>query len=104
MTRTRRPARTGTIAGATAGPVLDGECEREREEQIRRGRSLGLLLPVLPRHRVFLFAPADGGRRFADLFRRTWRRLPLGVRRRILRHWRHPHPLFVPLPSRRPRI
>lgn len=44
--------------------------------------------PLLPRHGVNLFAPNGGGERFARLFRETWRRLPLFVRRRLLKHWR----------------
>jgi hypothetical protein len=45
---------------------------------------------LLPRHGVMLFAPNDGGERFTRLFRETWGRIPLGVRRRILAYWREP--------------
>ena len=49
--------------------------------------------PLLPRHRVYLFAPVpsteDEGKRFARLFIETWKRIPLGPRRAILRHWRN---------------
>lgn len=43
---------------------------------------------VVPRQPVYLSAPREGGERFARLFTETWRRLPLGVRRRILGYWR----------------
>ena len=46
--------------------------------------------PLLPRHGVKLHAPDGGGARFAQLFRETWRRLPLYARRRILALWREP--------------
>ena len=48
--------------------------------------------PLLPRHRVYLFAPypstKEEGKRFARLFIETWKQIPLGPRRAILRHWR----------------
>jgi hypothetical protein len=44
---------------------------------------------LLPRHEVYLFSDEDGDpTRFARQFRAAWRRLPLWVRRDLLRHWR----------------
>jgi hypothetical protein len=45
-------------------------------------------LPILPRHHVYLRAVDGDGPRFRSLFLETWRRISLGDRRRILRHWR----------------
>ena len=45
---------------------------------------------LAPRQPVYLFAPHGDGVRFARLWGETWRRLPLGVRRALLRHWRSP--------------
>jgi hypothetical protein len=45
-------------------------------------------LPILPRHHVYLRAVDGNGPRFRHLFLETWRRIVLGDRRRILRHWR----------------
>jgi hypothetical protein len=52
---------------------------------LERGRELLLL----PRHKVRLLytVPADG-QRFARLFREVWKRMPLGARRAILKHWK----------------
>ena len=47
--------------------------------------------PLLPRHRVYLFANHQSeaaAKRFAHLFVETWKQIPLGPRRAILRHWR----------------
>jgi hypothetical protein len=45
--------------------------------------------PLLPWHRIRLFAPTDReqAKRFADQFRETWR-LPLRARSSLLKHWR----------------
>jgi len=60
--------------------------------------------PLLPRHRVYLFAPHKSdapGKRFARLFVETWKQIPLGPRRAILRHWRNggvaPFSVGIPL-------
>jgi hypothetical protein len=46
-------------------------------------------IPILPKAGLFLESGWEGdGRRFARLFAQTWRRLPLGVRRALRRHWR----------------
>jgi hypothetical protein len=54
-------------------------------------------LPLLPRHRSVLVY--DGkhadGERFGRLFRQTWARLPLKIRRRLLKHWRSVTPKIV---------
>jgi hypothetical protein len=44
--------------------------------------------PLLPRHRVFLYAPHGGGELFAKRFAEVWTRIPLKDRRNFLRHWR----------------
>jgi hypothetical protein len=57
-------------------------------------------IPLLPRPGITLFATDGEGERFADLFRQTWRRLPLFVRRRSLKHWRggiYPYQMVSPL-------
>ncbi len=48
----------------------------------------GHYYPLLPRHRVFLYAPARGGKRFAKRFVDVWKKIPLRDRRTLLRHWR----------------
>jgi hypothetical protein len=48
----------------------------------------GHYYPLLPRHRVFLYAPARGGDLFAKRFLDVWRRIPLLDRRTLLRHWK----------------
>lgn len=58
------------------------------EDHLRRSIQLGRCLPLLPRHEVYLWLPEGGGQRFAALFRTTWQRLPLGVRRCVLKHWK----------------
>ena len=45
-------------------------------------------MPLLPRHKVYLFRVDGDGRRFVDNFRRTWSAIPLGDRRKLLRNWR----------------
>jgi hypothetical protein len=47
----------------------------------------GILLPILRRQRVYLFAPAGDGHRFARLFGDTLLKVPYRFRRRILCHW-----------------
>lgn len=49
-------------------------------------------IPIVARNDVYLFWLAGDGRRFARLFQQVWRRLPLGVRRELLRHWRTSRP------------
>lgn len=48
------------------------------------------MVPILSRHKVGLWPSGGDGddARFARLFRETMQRLPLGPRRRILKHWR----------------
>lgn len=52
------------------------------------GLEAGDAIPILKRHSVYLWSLNCDGSRFAALFHQTWKRLPLGARRRILRHWR----------------
>lgn len=54
-------------------------------------------IPILPRSGLYLFAVDGKGKRFASIFANTWRKLPLGVRRRLLKHWR-----AVKVPAGRP--
>jgi hypothetical protein len=49
----------------------------------------GQVLPLLPRHDVYLTVRGGDGPRFASVFLTTWKRLPLRARRRILGHWRN---------------
>jgi hypothetical protein len=47
------------------------------------------LIPIIPRSRIFLVPYGHGNdMQFAVRFRDTWKKLPLWVRRRLLRHWR----------------
>jgi hypothetical protein len=64
-----------------------------RKALIRAGIQSGRLVPILPRHGLYVHVcTLDGrrpdGRRFAALFLETWRRFPLGVRRSLLAYWR----------------
>lgn len=49
---------------------------------------------LLPRHRIYLFAPEpstkEEAERFARLFVETWKRIPLRVRREMLWYWKEP--------------
>jgi len=45
-------------------------------------------IPILSRHGVYLFCVHGDGRRFARLFRQAWSKLPLSVRRKLLKYWR----------------
>jgi hypothetical protein len=47
---------------------------------------------LLPGHKVAVHCIDDDGRHFVRLFRATWKRLPLTVRRGILRYWRQMGP------------
>jgi hypothetical protein len=51
----------------------------------------GFLVPILRRHDLYVSVDEGDGRRFAALFRQTWKRLPLGIRRLLLAHWRSHH-------------
>ena len=55
------------------------------------GVKRGVFLPIDARQRIYLWRRSGNGPRFVALFQATWRRLPLWVRRRILRHWRTHH-------------
>jgi hypothetical protein len=46
------------------------------------------MLPAAAPPGIFLWAEAGDAARFSGLFRQTWARLPLWVRRRLRRHWR----------------
>ena len=49
-------------------------------------------VPILPRHGIKLFCWSgvkhEEGQRLARLFRQAWRKLPLGIRRKLLKRWR----------------
>jgi hypothetical protein len=55
------------------------------------------VLPLWPRHHIYLFVLEGDGRRFSSLFRETLKRLPLGVRRCLFRHLRDARPLTIGL-------
>ncbi len=57
-------------------------------DEIDDGIKGGRYWPLLPRHDIYLSATGCDGRRFASLFRETWKRIPLWGRRRMLGHWR----------------
>lgn len=42
----------------------------------------------MERHGLSLFCVDGDGERFAELFRQTWKQIPLGVRRGLLKRWR----------------
>jgi hypothetical protein len=63
-----------------------------RRKLYRSMSARGVVVRLLPRHPVYLFTFEGGGARFAELFRGTWARLPLGARRHILRYWRSENP------------
>jgi hypothetical protein len=52
----------------------------------------GRFLRLLPGHDVFLRVVVGDGHRFARVFRKTWKRLPLRVRRFLLSYWAEPGP------------
>ncbi len=55
---------------------------------------------VMPRSGIYVWAAQGDGRRFAAIFRATWKSVPLGVRRRLLKYWRDDpeevRPVFSP--------
>jgi hypothetical protein len=56
----------------------------EAWSEVRRGT-----LPLLPRHpKVRFYDMAGNAERFKTIFYQTWKRLPFGVRRRIIAYWR----------------
>lgn len=57
---------------------------------LKPGLKAGTVFRLHPRHPIFVRVGyrAEGGERFARLFRETWRRLPLCARRTILAYWR----------------
>lgn len=46
------------------------------------------MLPLLPRHGIQVWVRSGDGPRFVARFRSVWQRVPLTVRRRVLRFWR----------------
>jgi len=47
------------------------------------------IIPINTRNNLYLWHYGeDGAERFAELFRQTWRQIPLGPRRAMLAHWR----------------
>jgi hypothetical protein len=86
----------------SAGPDASLE-ELERLRRARRdflaarGRSPHSQV-IIARNRIYLrtfSGGADQQARFVRAFRRTWKRLPLGDRRRLLKHWRENCPLAL---------
>ena len=43
----------------------------------------GTLLPLLPRHHIYLTVHGGDGPRFARLFQETWKRVPCGARQHM---------------------
>jgi len=63
------------------------------DEWIDADKSSQQLLPILPRSGLYLESFHCGDeQRFISLFTDTWQRIPIGPRRRLLAHWRKPHP------------
>ena len=53
-------------------------------------------MPLLPRHKVYLFRVGGDGKCFVDNFRKTWSVIPLRDRKKLLKHWRSlPSPVVV---------
>ena len=87
----RRQAAIDGRPGLPPAPPTPGTPEYRRwyyQQFIGPGLATGSYTPILPRHGIYLFAQNRRGGRFARLFCETWARLPLGSRRRMLRHWR----------------
>jgi hypothetical protein len=63
---------------------FDGRLRQLVRIYIREGR----YVPLLPGHSIYLEVTAGNGRRFARVFQETWRRIPLGDRRCLLRYWK----------------
>jgi hypothetical protein len=57
---------------------------------MRHGVRKGHYLPLLPRHNIYLAVSKGDAPRFARNFRATWKRIPLGPRRRMLAYWKDP--------------
>jgi hypothetical protein len=71
---------------------------RQYKEILRPAIKSGGVIPLRPRHAIYLTVVSGNGPRFADAFHATWKRLPLWVRRRLLRYWRN-HPRYGAWPS-----
>lgn len=68
-------------------------------QHIKKGLAAGYVFRLLKGHEVYLSALNGGGERFVELFSETYRRIPLGPRRSIVKHWRSdpfPLPLVKP--------
>jgi hypothetical protein len=57
-------------------------------EYLRPAFKDGTLLPLLQRRCIYLTDDGGDSPRFARLFQETWKRIPLGARRRMLAYWR----------------
>jgi hypothetical protein len=74
----------GQGANTMKHPLMEGKYA----EMIRKGIRAGRVIRLLPRHDVYLNVWAGNGQRFAEVFRAAWKRIPIRVRRRILKHWK----------------
>jgi hypothetical protein len=64
----------------------------EFRDIIKAGLEESRVVRLLPRHDVYLWVYDGDGRRFALAFQETWKRLPLGARRRLLSYWASARP------------
>jgi hypothetical protein len=72
---------------AADAETISEEQPTEGEDKNARRMATRQVFRLLPCHHVDVFDPSGVvGVRFARWFREAWRRLPLGVRRRILKH------------------
>lgn len=82
------------------------ECTRENwlKWMIRPAVRKGHVLPIDARHQIYLWPYSGNGPRFVGLFRATWTRIPLGARRRMLKHWRDDSTIYSQLCQLAPSI
>src|SRR4051794_37744716 len=74
------------------GGIMSEPCDpaEDLKKLVREGIREKLILRLHPTAPVFLKCPRRDGERFSRIFRGVWRRIPLGARRSVLRHWRNP--------------
>jgi len=64
----------------------------EIEQRLRKAMRNDAFHRLPPGRKFSVFAPGGGGAKFASIWGKTWSRLPLWMRRKILRHWRENDP------------
>lgn len=82
-----------SMGGKIEVPRRDREFEHELRERLKAGD----VLPLLPRHGVYLSVLEGNGRKCQAAFLEVWKCLPLGVRRKTLGHWRAFREQGIPL-------